>query len=167
MGLTPEVWGPHFWNTIHIAAYGLDFHGSKDDMAKMESADRFAHFIKGVTKGLPCGECEHHFKQFQAKYPPPSTTGGWKDPSFLRWTVRAHNAVNKRTGKYTPTEDEVVKAYQSGRTFTQIAADPPTTPPPSSGETPWQVGFGFACLVVMVLLVIVIVQATRMKRLRR
>lgn len=159
MGFTPSVWGPYFWKTIHTGAFGLDVHSTHD------SGTKFRKFIQGIGEGIPCSECETHFETFQQTNPLPSQSGGFSDPTFLKWTIQAHNAVRARNNKLVSAVDKVVKAYQAGAPFDELSQSPLLTPPPKD-SVGWQVGFVLVSVMAVVLLVIVIVQSRR-KHLRR
>lgn len=154
----PETWGPSFWKVIHIVAFYLD-HLYMNKPA--EALERWQTFLKGITMGIPCTDCESHFRTFQAKNPPPTSSNGPSEPSFLKWTSEAHNKVRERNGKFVPSVDDVVKAYQAGSPYelssnvllkTNMTFD--VCGPFKSKLIGWQVGFGIACFVVLVLLIV-------------
>lgn len=67
---------------------------------------------------LPCGVCEYHFKKFMRDNPlPPVAEFDPQTCPYLRWSIRAHNAVRKRQNKPLADEDEVVASYKSGTIY--------------------------------------------------
>ena len=112
----PENWGPRFWDVIHIVALFLDFMYTRQPE---QAVKRWKNFIQGITGGIPCGQCEHHFLQYQKDHPIPTQSNGSSDPSFLKWTIRAHNNVRERNGKKLADEQDVVDAYIGGNPYRQ------------------------------------------------
>lgn len=160
MGFTPSVWGPYFWKTIHTGAFGLDVHSVHDVHG---AGTKFRQFIQGIGEGIPCLECETHFEKFQQTNPLPSQSGGFSDPTFLKWTIQAHNAVRARNNKPVSAIDMVVKAYQAGAPFDEISP----LPPHPKDQIGWQIGFVLVSVMAVVLLVVVIVQSRRCRKYRR
>ena len=153
-GWSPTIWGPHYWSTIHIAALYFDYlYTQNPDDAKT----RWRSFLHGITSAVPCAKCEFHFKKFQDDHPPPMESGGMQDPHFLKWTIECHNKVRERTNKFVPKVSDVVQAYQDGRVY-QAPSDTVNQTqtrymisPLKSQVIGWQVGFGAACFVILVL----------------
>lgn len=100
----PEVWGPHFWFTLHTISFFYPEYPTSTDMRNYkEFFERFALFI-------PCSSCQQHYKQFLKQYP----IDGYLDSrdSLSRWVVYLHNKVNVRNGKPEWSYDDVVKDYR-------------------------------------------------------
>lgn len=66
-----------------------------------------AAFLAAFEKGVPCGPCREHWKQILAADPPDAA-----DP--FGWSVRAHNAVNRKLGKQELTEREAQARWACG-----------------------------------------------------
>jgi hypothetical protein len=100
MHIPPEVWGPFFWNTIHIAALGYP---SNPSHAHKKSAKEF---FESLMMLIPCPICRVHYKEHLAKYP----IGPHLDrrTDLFRWTLLLHNEVSKSIGKPVFTEDETL-----------------------------------------------------------
>ncbi len=58
-----------------------------------EKSDKVQRFLKKFIAKVPCGECRKHFRAWCIENPAPDQWFG-----YFEWTVRAHNAVNKRIG---------------------------------------------------------------------
>lgn len=165
MTFGPDTWGPSFWAVIHTVAYYLDYLYTK---RPSDARQRWTEFLNGITQGIPCSACESHFRTFQAENPVPAESNGTRDPTFLKWTARAHNAVRVRTNKFTPRVEDVVKAYQSGRMYTHTSNTHTTTLSSSVSSSPlsgtdiqkiligWQVAFAVVCATMVVLVVVLI-----------
>ena len=96
MPWTPGTWGPPFWKTIHITALYIDYLFMSKPQEALQRWDKFLH---GITNGLPCIQCETHFRSYQKEQPPPRSSQGFENPQFLRWTIQAHNDVRAETTK--------------------------------------------------------------------
>jgi len=88
--MDPRVWGPEVWNFMHSLAWLCD--ASKAD---------FVPFITTLQRVLPCPECADHFKTLLKEHPPVAP--------FFRWTVAAHNNVNRRTKRGILVEYEIAE----------------------------------------------------------
>lgn len=170
---SPDKWGPYFWTVMHITALYFDHLFMRDPTTALGAWTKFVH---GITMALPCSQCKNHFLEFQSKDPVPSSSKGPNDPTCLKWTVRAHNAVRIRTHKFVPKVEDVVAAYRAGTVYRaptddasprnmSLRSDPTQTNTEAGGRTvvsldkcvhvealvvKWQVAFG-ATLFVLVL----------------
>jgi hypothetical protein len=97
----PDTWGPPFWEYIHVAAFHAD--------AQRKSKASIAHILDGFQESIPCASCEDHFDEFRNEDKLDTTNN---DFPVLRWTVRAHNNVNKRNNKPLFNEDAVVDHFK-------------------------------------------------------
>ncbi len=101
--LPPEVWGPFFWHTIHIAALGYP--------AEPTYADKKAakEFYESLQRLIPCPVCRDHYQSHLSKYP--LTPYLDRKSDLFRWTILMHNEVNTMLGKRTWTEADVLRHY--------------------------------------------------------
>lgn len=104
MHIPPEVWGPFFWHTIHIAALGYPEEPSYSD--KKAAKD----FFESLQFLIPCPICRTHYKSHMAKLPITASLDSRKD--LFRWTIELHNEVNIMLGKRRYTETEVLHYYE-------------------------------------------------------
>ena len=103
MQLSPNVWGPFFWHTIHITALGYPKEPTYTDKRVAKE------FVESLAFLLPCAVCrEHYAKHLQAK---PISTFLDSRADFFKWTVMMHNEVNKTLKKPEWTEQEVIDYY--------------------------------------------------------
>lgn len=74
----------------HRAAHGACFVPSDNPDPDIEHLwlDRFANRIR-------CAGCRNHWREVIAKLPPDFSSRA----AYFRWTVRAHNSINRRLGK--------------------------------------------------------------------
>lgn len=100
MHIPPEVWGPFFWNTIHIAALAYPAepsHGHK------KSAQQFFESLQLL---IPCPICREHYKVHLEKYPLLPHLDRRRD--LFNWTLLLHNEVNKSLNKPMFTAEETL-----------------------------------------------------------
>ena len=103
MHIPPEVWGPFFWHTIHIAALGYP---SEPSYAQKRAAKEFYESLRIL---IPCPICREHFIVHLEKYP--ITPHLDRKADLFRWTILLHNEVNKILNKPTVTETQVLAYY--------------------------------------------------------
>ena len=77
--MNPEVFGPHFWATIHLSA----LHSS--------DKEQYSRFIESLAPIIPCKQCSEHFQENIIKHP--------IHDDLFKWSVEIHNIVNKQTHK--------------------------------------------------------------------
>lgn len=87
----PVVWGPAFWDVIHLVAF---VHPPNPSQAERSSVEAFYRSVGGV---LPCPGCAAHFAVWQTAHPVQKYSGTRQ--MLLQWTVDLHNEVNVRNGK--------------------------------------------------------------------
>ena len=136
MPITPNHWGEPKWLGIHVTCYYIDVVFGKN----LERQQMLHNWLELSAYMLPCSNCENHFLAFQKHNPLPEIKEYQPgETPYLRWSIRAHNAVRKRQGKALADEDLVVLTYKSGTIYgtkhhsapksrTQLAAsDPPSS----------------------------------------
>ena len=118
----PDTWGPVFWEFLHVAA------GHADLQRKPQAVvDRI---VDGFHASIPCPSCDDHFDDFRDENKldvgplvtnptsnPSNQSEKTKDFPMLRWTVKAHNNVNKRNNKPLVDEDQVVDYFRKTGTL--------------------------------------------------
>lgn len=103
MHIPPEVWGPFFWHTIHIAALGYSQQPTYSDKKAMRE------FFESLQTIIPCPICRTHYVSHMSKMPISASLD--KRADLFRWTVDLHNEVNTMLGKRKFTETEVIHYY--------------------------------------------------------
>lgn len=63
MHIPPEVWGPFFWHTIHIAALGYSQEPNYSEKKAMKE------FFESLQIIIPCPICRTHYISHMAKLP--------------------------------------------------------------------------------------------------
>lgn len=100
MHIPPEVWGPFFWNTIHIAALGYP---TKPSYGHKKAAK---DFFESLSFLIPCPICREHYTEHLEKYPITPHLDTRAD--LFKWTHLLHNEVNLKLNKRKFTEEEVI-----------------------------------------------------------
>lgn len=82
------VWGPMKWRELHCRA--LSYLPMKGE----------AEWLDKFVESIPCPKCQKHFEIFVKDNPPffPDGVTSYRTldrPAFFRWTVDAHNFVNR------------------------------------------------------------------------
>jgi len=103
MHIPPEVWGPFFWNTIHIAALAYP---TEPAHAHKKAAKEF---FEGLRYLIPCPVCREHYAVHLEKYP--LTPHLDRRTDLFRWTLLLHNEVNKTLNKPTFTEAQALQYF--------------------------------------------------------
>ena len=104
MKMPPQVWGPFFWHTIHIAAMGYP---EKPTYSQKKAAKEF---FEAISSLLPCEVCRTHYAQHLALKPITPFLDRRQD--LFRWTVELHNTVNATLEKPSMTEVDVLAYYK-------------------------------------------------------
>ena len=104
MRLTPAVWGPFFWHTIHIIA--LSYPANPSYAHKRAAKD----FFEGLAHLIPCPKCREHYQIHLQKYPISPHLDRRDD--IFRWSVNLHNEVNKSLGRPIISELESINFYR-------------------------------------------------------
>lgn len=90
--INPTAFGPYYWAVIHLAC--------------LSGADGLQEFVDSLPGILPCPDCKEHLQE-NLKQLPFDT----KDP--FQWSVKLHNAVNKRLGKPAVQYKEALRHWSS------------------------------------------------------
>jgi hypothetical protein len=105
MHIPPEVWGPFFWNTMHLVALGYSSQPTYTDKRAAKE------FYESLTRLIPCPTCRNHYTAYLKEMPISSSLDNRTD--LFRWTINLHNKVNKLLNKPEKTEAEVLAYYTS------------------------------------------------------
>lgn len=89
--MDPRVWGPSIWFFIHSTALAYP---ESNPSPSIQS--NYKLFFQQLAKVLPCARCQKHFNQYVENT---IDSALQTREALFRWTVDAHNAVNKVLGK--------------------------------------------------------------------
>jgi hypothetical protein len=121
LGMSPAVWGPIFWTTMHIVSLGYPAKPSEEDKAGAIA------FYNSLAQVIPCPICKTHYKSFLTKSPVEAAVESRHD--LIHWVFDIHNDVNEQLGKRRISFQEYVK-------YMQALAAAPNTKLPSSSSGP-------------------------------
>ena len=154
MPFTPQTWGRAFWVVIHIVAFYCDTIFKKNNASSYKNFKTFIHSISNV---LPCNMCAQHFKKYIDDNPIPITSNGSDDPTFLKWSVMAHNNVRNMQGKVMPNLDDVVKSYQNGEVYSMSKANNILLNNNNNNNNIWKLAFSITTPILIIILLILII----------
>ncbi len=121
LGMSPAVWGPIFWATMHIVSLGYPAKPTEEDKAGAVA------FYNSLATVIPCPICKTHYKVFLHKTPVESAVGSRHE--LIHWVFDLHNDVNEQLGKRRISFQEYVSSMQA------LASAPNTTLPSSSAPS--------------------------------
>lgn len=116
MGMSPDIWGPIFWHTMHIVSLGYNTEPSKREQ------DDAIKFYRSLESMLPCGICRTHYSEFLREMPVEDAVRSRDD--LIYWVFQLHNKVNVHLGKRAFTFDEYVQAMKNLGSPTSSFATP-------------------------------------------
>lgn len=67
-----------------------------------------SEWMASFTARVPCGECRGHWQELLTTMPPDYSSPA----AFWRWSVDAHNAVNRRIGKPEITRESAYEIWR-------------------------------------------------------
>ena len=91
IGMSPSVWGPLVWTTMHIASIGYSPHPT--DAEKTAAIE----FYRSFALILPCPICRTHYSM-HIKAMPIEEAVESRD-TLIEWVFSVHNKVNIELGK--------------------------------------------------------------------
>jgi FAD-linked sulfhydryl oxidase len=89
IGMSPSVWGPLFWTTMHIVSLGFPTNPTDDEK---EAASAFFSSLQFM---IPCPICKEHYASFLKGMPIATQS---RD-TLINWVFDLHNKVNQQLGK--------------------------------------------------------------------
>lgn len=103
MALDAEIWGPHFWFTIHTIAITYPSH--PNDTVKKKYYD----FIQNLPLFIPDPKMGNELSSYLDKFP--VTPYLDSRMSFMKWVHFLHNKINMKLGKELLDFDESIRRY--------------------------------------------------------
>ena len=101
--INPELWGPYFWNVIHLTSFGYPTNPNDEDK------QTYRNFYLNLGNILPCGSCSNSCIEFMEESK--NHTNGCNlnidhalesRESLIKWGFDFHNVVNEKLGKVYP-----------------------------------------------------------------
>ena len=100
IGMSPNVWGPFLWTTMHIVSLGYPATPSQ------EEKDNAVRFYESLKTMIPCPICQEHYKQILEELPIAAAVKS-RD-TLINWVFAVHNKVNVQLGKPEKSFDQYV-----------------------------------------------------------
>ena len=100
------LWGKFVWTSIHVVALG--FPEVPDDKVRED----YKEFFRSIGSVLPCPKCRVGYAINWEENPIDFFLYDRK--SLFAWTVKIHNAVNKKTGRKEWTNEKAWEYYSKG-----------------------------------------------------
>lgn len=108
-GFMTTIWGPMFWQTLHIISFNYPTNPTKEDKIN------YYDYIQSLTHILPCKKCRDNLKKNLQQMKFSLSTMKNRD-SFSRFIYELHNQVNVMLNKpIYKTYDEVRDTYERFR----------------------------------------------------
>lgn len=127
MGMSPDVWGPLFWSTMHIATLGYPVSPTEQDQLAA------THFYESLSVMIPCPICRDHYSQTLMKMPIKEAVKGRDE--LINWVFTIHNEVNKQLGKSEITWETYVQTMYKLALQTKVNLIPTEKSPLQSSLT--------------------------------
>lgn len=89
IGMSPSIWGPYFWNAMHIATLGYP------DIPNDADKSAAGSFFESLARLIPCPICRSHYSEFLKSDPPQVESR----TTLVYWLYNIHNKVNQRLEK--------------------------------------------------------------------
>ena len=104
--MKPDIWGKHFWYTIHFIA--LDYPENPNSEDKRD----FQTFFENLHKVIPCYKCSVNYVK-HLKERPLEMSDLENNETLFKWTVDIHNIVNRDLNKKQMSYNNAWKMYQN------------------------------------------------------
>jgi hypothetical protein len=108
--MQPEIWGKHFWFSIHFIA--LDY----PDDPREEDILNYKTFYSELHKVLPCYKCSINYSK-NLKQLPIESENLKNSKTLFKWTVDMHNIINEELHKKTVSFDDALAFYKNPKNF--------------------------------------------------
>ena len=92
--INPKIWGPYFWKTFHLTAFGYPKNPNDKDKQVYKS------FYKSFASILPCDKCSLEARKLNDFIDWSSILESRE--TLIKWTYDYHDKVNERLGKNSP-----------------------------------------------------------------
>jgi hypothetical protein len=89
--MPPNIWGPIFWATLHIASLGYP------DEPNERQQKNMAAFYESMVDVLPCPICRKHFEANLEEMPIKDAIKSRTE--LIKWVWTMHNQINVQLGK--------------------------------------------------------------------
>lgn len=102
--MPPEVWGPIFWNALHIASLAYT------DTPTLRQKTNMKNFYESMVDVIPCPICRYHYEQNLKELPIDEALNSHM--GLITWVWTMHNKINVQLDKREFTFDEFIASMQ-------------------------------------------------------
>ena len=106
--MTPDVWGPPLWYTLHVKTFEYSIYPTEKDKKNA------IEYFKNVDTLLPCAICKQHYKEYLIRRPVEYHVDTRNELVF--WLVDLHNEINAQNSKQILSYREVFDIYTTRHT---------------------------------------------------
>jgi hypothetical protein len=103
--MPPQIWGPIFWSTLHIASLGYS------DKPTDRQKKNIIAFYESLIDVLPCPICRKHYEQNLEEMPVKDAADSRME--LIQWVFKMHNRVNVQLGKKEITFGEFIESMRN------------------------------------------------------
>lgn len=104
INMPPQIWGPIFWATLHIASLGYS------DNPTERQKNHMKVFYESMMDVLPCPVCRKHYEINLEEMPVTDALNSRTD--LIKWVFDMHNRINVQLGKREFTFAEFVESMR-------------------------------------------------------
>jgi hypothetical protein len=102
--MPPQIWGPIFWATLHIASLGYADKPTERQKKNMRA------FLESMIDVLPCPICRNHYELNLKEMPLNDAIETRVE--LIKWVFDMHNRINVQLGKREFTFAEFVESMR-------------------------------------------------------
>jgi len=121
IGMPPSIWGPIFWQTMHIVTLGYSETPSKEEQVAA------IQFFEGLRQMIPCPICKEHYAQHLDISPVSAVVGS--RTALIYWMFILHNKVNVQLGKPEFTWSQFIDRTRKLSNLSSIQFEQPSYMP--------------------------------------
>ncbi len=103
IGMPPDVWGPIFWNAMHIVSLAYPAQPTEADKAGARA------FFESLATVIPCPVCREHYSEKIKASPIAVESKG----ELIYWVWDIHNQVNTMLNKPTVSIEAFLERMRS------------------------------------------------------
>ncbi len=103
IGMPPDVWGPIFWDAMHIVSLAYPVQPTEADKAGAKA------FFESLTTVIPCPICREHYAAKIKESPIALESKG----ELIYWVWDIHNQVNVMLKKPTVTIEQFLERMKT------------------------------------------------------
>ncbi len=103
ISMPPDVWGPIFWDSMHIASLAYPVQPTEADKAGAKA------FFESLASVIPCPICREHYSAKIKESPIALDSKG----ELIYWVWDIHNQVNTMLNKPTVTIEQFMERMRN------------------------------------------------------